>query len=138
MRNGKGLSCLVVILALSVALLASGCATTDTASRDAAAGGIGGALLGAGLGAAIGAVAGNPGLGAAIGAGAGALAGTTAGYATGQNEKIMRAQGRYYPPIPDYIQAAGPPYFNGSVWVLQDQQGNTLWWNENQERWQIR
>jgi hypothetical protein len=136
MKNRDYLSHMAVIFALSAVLIVSGCATTDTASRGAAIGGIGGALLGAGLGAAIGAIAGNPGLGAAIGASAGALTGTTAGYAVGQNEKIMRAQGRYPPPIPSYVSSVGSPQWNGNFWILYDPNGNIIWWNENEERWQ--
>jgi len=136
MKNERGLSCLAIIFVLSVALLTSGCATTDTASRDAAVGGIAGTLLGAGLGAAIGAATGNPGLGAAIGAGAGALAGTTAGYAHGQQQKMLRAQGAIPPPIPEYIQSSGPPQWNGNTWILQNRQGGFMWWNESEERWQ--
>jgi len=127
---------LAVVFALSLVLIVSGCATTDTASRNAGGGALIGTLLGAGLGAAIGAATGNPGIGAAIGAGAGALVGTTAGYAVGQNEKIMRAQGRYPPPIPSYVSSVGSPQWNGNFWFLYDPNGNVMWWNESEERWQ--
>lgn len=135
-RHGQNTSLLLIALFI-LSIFFSGCATTDTASRSAGGGAVLGTLLGAALGAGIGAVTGSPGLGAAIGAGAGALAGTTAGYAAGQREKEMRARGYYPPPIPDYIQSSGPPQWNGNAWVLRDQQGNSLWWNEQQERWQF-
>ncbi|MDD5489912.1 MAG: hypothetical protein PHP25_04515 [Candidatus Moranbacteria bacterium] len=137
MKRQKRNFSLILAALFIFSVFASGCATTDTASRSAGRGAILGTLIGAGLGAAIGAATGAPGLGAAIGAGAGALVGTSAGYAVGQREKDMRAQGQYSPPIPDYIQSSGPPQWNGSVWVIQDRQGNTLWWNEQQERWQF-
>jgi len=137
MKRYKRYISLFLIALFTLSVFASGCATTDTASRSAGGGALIGTLLGAGLGAAIGAATGSPGLGAAIGAGAGALAGTTAGYAASQREKEMRARGYYPPPIPDYIQSSGPPQWNGGVWVLRDLQGNSLWWNEQQERWQF-
>ena len=137
MKRHKRNFSLILAALFILSIFASGCATTDTASRSAGGGAIIGTLLGAGLGAAIGAATGSPGLGAAIGAGAGALAGTTAGYAAGQREKEIRAQGYYPPPIPDYIQSSGPPQWNGKFWVLRDQQGNFLWWKENKERWQF-
>lgn len=136
MKSNARLLSLFSVLIFLAAIFVSGCATTDTAGRSAAAGGMFGTLLGAAVGAAIGAAVGHPGIGAAIGAGAGALAGTTAGYAAGQREKTMRAQGYQPPSIPDYIQSIGPPWWNGNVWMLKGNQGNSMWWNESEERWQ--